>query len=470
MSSWQQENETARRRDHSELVEMGRQLKQGNVVIMSELCLHGTTLSELSDAVNVSDVSAFYFLVHRRFTSPQNISFMMSRQHTPESSRLSSSSFETRQRSASFSTTPPLARSSGNPTDPTYAGKARRLSMPGSSFTRFSGTAPGHYFESTSEANRVASQTIDARATPFQTPLSSLSKDLPPTPPPSYRSDSFRSVSSQVVPPNDQHTAPPRPDVPLRPKLTKRSDSATSRIIVTAENHPVSSVQTTYDAPRVADGRLLVELCIAPSSASLQSSIISLKSFSEFSPILAMFPFLISHAVPLAAEHLNLAQEYAKVISDVLRPMLLQVRAGVDHEGILLLCPRGMCPSVVKLGKKPRRQLNLVKAYILNTPAKMTLVSVMYKRKISHVLIRECPTHRLCSVAFCSLAAAYTGEMSVNHAKEFVVQHYGNITIQSCRHVDRNVELKDVDTLGGIGVQAYRHNLTMTVARSHNRQ
>jgi hypothetical protein len=59
--------------------------------------------------------------------------------------------------------------------------------------------------------------------------------------------------------------------------------------------------------------------------------------------------------------------------------------------------------------------------------------------------------------------------LSIGKAKQFVVQNYGKVEILSCRNITENIELLDSDTLEGSGVEAFRHNLAITIARSPDR-
>jgi hypothetical protein len=214
-------------------------------------------------------------------------------------------------------------------------------------------------------------------------------KALPPTPPPSYRSYSFGSTSANAENDGEAAGGPDSEYFNDAAQLNYSSTSTSSAIGASSELNPSQApFETTFRAPVPAKERLLVELRAAPLTDFEEA--ISLKNFSELSTFFSECTLTTTkRTAPLAAEHIKLAQQSASAISESLRPLLQRIREGRLLESVLVLCPRGRSPSVITFGRSQDKQVNLVKAYILDTQKLLTLVSVKYNRRKSFVLIRK---------------------------------------------------------------------------------
>ncbi|KAL5488110.1 hypothetical protein ACEPAI_6218 [Sanghuangporus weigelae] len=173
--------------------------------------------------------------------------------------------------------------------------------------------------------------------------------------------------------------------------------------------------------------RVLVEMWLFPKNRAFDTAV----SLDSFEPTTRDKLQLIKSRAHKNAEDTNQPE-----LSDLPRP---------EYNHVLLLCPRETKPTVIIVEEGQLLPQQVVKAYILDAVEPMTLVSVDRPTRRSWLLI------------------PYYPEMTIRKAKEYVQRYFQNASLVSCSQPGQSKQLNENSTLLQTGVQAYNHNLNMTI-------
>ncbi|OCB84417.1 hypothetical protein A7U60_g8401 [Sanghuangporus baumii] len=454
VSAWQKENEMTVRR---EFEHVRREIRRLKVDLDNGLASHGATIDQLTQVVEKMAKKL------GESVTPANASSAVAPEIPVRASQPRGRSW-----SSPASVRPSIASLFDRALPPETAGTVDTgVSRKGSSVGGTRPTLPAPPFSAGCEVQPryrahiplvAPSPLVQSHMSHQPSPLSQLNdevfsdSEVPDDPPPPYSALSwedevtaaYERMEGNLQNPDQPTTSRSSTQAVVSfgsPEVTPSSPGLASREDKPLPDDPLSRVRQSLKRKEInnfslmktigqfgkINTRVLVEMCLFPKSRAFDTAV----SLDSFEPTQRDKLQLIKSRAHKNAEGTNQPE-----LSDLPRP---------EYNHVLLLCPRETKPTVIIVEEKQSLPQQVVKAYILDAVEPMTLVSVNRPDRKSWLLI------------------PYYPEMTIRKAKEYVRRYFQNSLLVSCSLPGQSKQLNENSTLLQNGVQAYNHNLNMTI-------